>query len=193
MISESLCPQKTSSVKTENIHGVNWVNLINRIDELHTSLYKQSILQECVNPIFESIVDSPELNEVLNLIDEMGFNLGISNNMLEFVGRNHINDIQFQFSDIDGNENSQLIAFITFLDFNCISIHKETTEIFCASLGGGFIKIANNFNLLLEFIIYILDIQLTKPNSDLIKEANLFLRSNAGFHHIDYFMNFLFE
>jgi hypothetical protein len=70
----------------------------------------------------ENATDS--IDALLQCIPDAGLQIDIGGNSFEFVGRKYIQDIQYQFANIDAVRRTNGIVFITQQDFNPIFLEQ---------------------------------------------------------------------
>ena len=135
-----------------------------------------------------------ELDTLLYRFIKEGFNIGISGNMCEFLGSQYIEDIQYQFYDINNNKNGDYIAFIIQQDFNIIAINKNNLKIYCSIQGDDFILVADNMDCILNLIEYMLEHQINCSGSD-FEGLNVFknyINDNKGYYNKDYLIDYFY-
>ncbi|HWU52617.1 MAG TPA: hypothetical protein VN153_07345 [Tahibacter sp.] len=93
-------------------------------------------------PFLAEAVDAPAtaapLSLLLALLPEDGAQLGIGGNAFEFVGRRFIDQIQYQFADLDFVQERGGTVFVTQQDFNAVFVGRDGETVWGGLAGGEF-------------------------------------------------------
>jgi hypothetical protein len=76
------------------------------------------------------------LQHLLARLPESGFDLNIGGNSFELVGRRHIDQIQYQFADLDQVSETDATIFITQQDFNAVFVEQRGSDAVWGGLAG---------------------------------------------------------
>lgn len=84
-------------------------------------------------------IASPDdsLRLLLSRLPEAGFVLNIGGNSFEFVGRRHIEQIQYQFSDVERVGETHATVLVTQQDFNAVFVEQQGAGAVWGGLAGG--------------------------------------------------------
>lgn len=107
---------------------------MNRLDGLVRRHWGMPLLSDA-----DKAVTVPEdgLQYLLARLPETGFDLNIGGNSFELVGRRHIDQIQYQFADLDQVSETNATIFITQQDFNAVFVERQGAGAVWGGLAGG--------------------------------------------------------
>jgi hypothetical protein len=77
------------------------------------------------------------LRWLLSRLPETGFGLNIGGNSFELVGRRHIEQIQYQFADVERVGETDAMVFVTQQDFNAVFVEQRGAGAVWGGLAGG--------------------------------------------------------
>ena len=97
----------------------------------------------------DNIFKISPLDILLNRLEPSGVNIRLASNMFEILGKNFINEVQYQFQDV--NLNGKLLVFMAHADFDTISINLEDHKIYFAMQGEEYKLLCDDLVVLFKF------------------------------------------
>lgn len=169
------------------------LNILFNIADLYREIYETNIVTDL--RIDSCKTECDDLDIILSHLIIEGFNIGISENMCDFLGCADIEDIQYQFYDIKDNQDGDFIAFIVQQDFNVIAISKKNLKIYCSMQGEDYTLVADNLKSMLHLIEHMLKYRLNNVITDEAKTLDIlreFIYKNKSYHNQDYLIDYFY-
>lgn len=107
---------------------------MNRLDDLVRRHWGMPLLSETAEA---GASPDSSLRYLQTRLPEAGFDLSIGGNSFELVGRSDIDQIQYQFADLDQVTETNATIFITQQDFNAVFVEQQGAGAIWGGLAGG--------------------------------------------------------
>lgn len=112
----------------------NFADTLKRLDALVRRHWHRPLLSEDAGTGSRYAVN---LNHLLEHLPDTGFDLAIGGNRVELVGRRYIDQIQYQFADVDRVGETHATIFATQQDFNAVFVEERGAGAVWGGLAGG--------------------------------------------------------
>lgn len=164
---------------------------MNEILEDFAKNYRSLTTEEILsNNNVEIIFKISQLDILLSRIKPSGVYIRLKSNTFEIFGKEVINEVQYQFEDV--NLNGKLLIFMAHADFDAISINLDNQKIYFAMQGEDFKVLCNDLVTLFKYFDFLSKKILENNNIDIIASSKKYLEDN-DFENVEDFIYFFFK